>query len=175
MAVILGVATAGAQSYFWTGSGASASYSNGANWSTGGVPPSGSTLVFNHDIATGNFGTGLTLTSNVTVAGIDVESGATAGDTIVFNTSPAASFAITLGSAGILVNQTLDVSGSSATFNVPLTLSASQTWKIADSDLVLNSRVSEIAAGTALTLKGTGGLNKITFNSGASTYSGEPR
>lgn len=172
MALILGVATAGAQSYFWTGKGISAAYFNAANWSTGVVPPSGSTLVFDADTATGPFGSSLTLTSNVTAAGFDVESGATTGDTIQINTSPTALFGITLGSAGILINQTLDIAGSAATFNVPLTLSASQTWKIADSKLVLNQGISEAAASTALTLKGTGSLNRVTLNSGASTYSG---
>jgi hypothetical protein len=151
----------------WTGD-ASTSFNDSGSWYQGVIPDALIVMGFSPDFSTGPSGNNLLMNVAGSAKGIDVESGMVSGSG---NISIGGTNALTLGASGIAMNQTYLTAFSVAFISAPLILSASQTWNLADSDLTITGAISQVSAGTSVTIAGTGSVN-ITLSSGSSTFSG---
>ena len=127
----------------WTGGSATDNnFSDPANWA-GGLPPS---LVGNTAVFAGTTRLTPNMDNNYSISGLVFSN--TAG---AFTISSSTDDTLTNGNGGIVNNST-----STQTLNVPVVLSAAQSFNLAAGNLTLNSNV---VAGSQLTLAGAGTLN----------------
>jgi hypothetical protein len=151
----------------WTGA-VDSFYNDPGNWSPFGVPGASNILTFTNGTYVSS---NLILTISPTVAGLDFEAGPSAGSSITITNSDGQG--MRLGASGIAMDQSDATYASNAIINVPINLSANQTWAIAGSDLTVNGAISEQSAGTSIVISNTSGtLMNAALNSPGSTFSG---
>ena len=133
--------------FTWTGNGANANWSTGANWQGGVSPSSGSILVF---------GTGESQLTNT-----DDISGLSAAEIELSGGYSISGNSITLtGSGGIgIENQT-----AANAFNDPITLGTSLTFATDAGQLTLSGALGDSGAGAGMTKAGTGTLTLTPNN-----------
>ena len=139
----------------WNGGGSSTnlSWSNNPNWVVGMAPElSGDTLIF-----AGTVGTAPNMDNNYSVTGLTFSNNA-ASFTIGSTTGS------TLSLAGGITNN----SANAQTLNVPITLSAPQTFNAASGNIAISGVIDDSGSGYALTKTGNGALVLSATN----TYTG---
>ena len=130
----------------WDGGAGTGVWATANNWNPNAVPGSGANLTFNASSANSQWIITLVNTSRTVGSMTFASAGGTNGFT--FNTGTGT---LTISGTGITNNDT-----ATQTFNVPVTVSAAQTWKAASGDLTFNGAVS---LGNNLTLSGSADTN----------------
>jgi autotransporter-associated beta strand protein len=157
---------------FWTGASANGPNFDGAmNWLGDSVPANNGTQIlgFFTSQATGPNANQMNLDVDVDALGLDLEADKASGGGANLSLSSGNHMSLSLGSAGIWMNQTADNFPSSMTIVVPIDLVASQTWSLASSNLAAAALISGSAS---LTFANTSGASTLTLTSAASTFSG---
>jgi autotransporter-associated beta strand protein len=141
----------------WNGGGSSTNlnWSNDPNWVVGMAPElSGDSLIF-----AGTVGTAPNMDNNYSVTGLTFSNNATS-----FTIGSTTSSTLTLTANGIVNN-----SANAQTLNVPITMSAPQTFNAASGNITVSGAIDDAGNGYALTKTGTGAL----VLSGTNTYTGQ--
>ena len=153
-----------AQTAVWAGGGPDQNYSTPGNWIGGVVPPNTGTYTVELNTAS-NFQ--VDFTAPAVVAGLEIQS--TPGYQFYYLNATGGS--LTLGSGGI---STLGTYNSFVLGNVPVILSASQTWDGSSGYIDLYGPVSETGGSRSLTTMGYVYLDGAnTFTGGVTVASGQ--
>jgi autotransporter-associated beta strand protein len=144
----------------WNGNGANENWSTSLNW-VGGLAPgyAGDSLVF-AGASAGKTTPNLDLNYSVKALTFDP----TAGN---FNISSADSSTLTLAGSGVVNN-----SANAQTLNVPITMSAAETFNAAAGDIIVDGSIADNGLGLAKTGNHTLNLSAANTYSGPTTVSG---
>ena len=138
----------------WNGGGSDQNWDTGSNWvSTVSPDLTGDSLIF-----AGTAGSSPNMDNSYSLAGLTFSNNATS-----FNIGTTTSSTLTLTGSGITNN-----SANAQTLNVPIIMSAPQTFNAAAGNIRVSGVVDDAGAGLALTKIG----NNVLVLSGTNTYSG---